>query len=157
MSYETGVGVAFLAWVFITVSAVVSLNSRMQRNLRKVGMRLSWLTMTPKPIAQDEACYSATKVGLKFILLYGTGLPFVLGSWLYVLYVASLLIYRKNKDFGAPQSVREFRWKLRNTDMSFDQIVKEMVKTNDLPPEDFEKVKSELIFDMQQRGLHPGH
>ena len=31
---------------------------------------------------------------MKFLLLYGTGLPFVLASWLYVAYVVGLLIQR---------------------------------------------------------------
>jgi len=155
MSYETGVGVAFLAWTFFTVSAIVNLNSRMQRNRRKVGMRLSWLTMTPQPIDADEAQHSAFRKLLKFLLIYGTGLPFVLTSWLYVIYVLGVFLYRKNKDSGAPQGIREFRWKLRNTDMSFDQIVKEMIKAQDLPAEDFEKVRAELIEDMLQRGLRP--
>jgi hypothetical protein len=152
-SYEAGLLVAFLLWLWVTISAMVSINSRMNRNLHKIGQRLSWMTMTPKPMSAEDANRTAFGKVLKFLLLYGTGLPFVLASWLYVAYVVGLIIYRKSKDSGAPQAVREFRWKLRNTDMAFDQIVKELMKVSDQDPADFEKVKADLIRELHEQGL----
>lgn len=154
--YESGLILAFLLWLWITISAIVSINSRMNRNLQKIGQRLSWLTMSPKPISPEEASQTTFRKVMKFLLLYGTGLPFVLASWLYVLYVVILLVYRKTKDSGAPQAVREFRWKLRNTDMTFDQLVKELMKVSDQDPSTFEKVKADLIHELQEQGLHAG-
>ena len=128
----------------------------MNRNLHKIGQRLSWLTMTPKPMSAEELNYTTFRKVLKFLLLYGTGLPFVLTSWLYVAYVIALIIYRKSKDSGAPQAVREFRWKLRNTDMNFDQIVKELMKVSDQDPANFDKVRADLTLELYDQGIHAG-
>lgn len=151
LSYETGVLLAFLLWLWSVISAIVSINSQMERNLNKIGQRLSWLTMTPKPVAPEEANRSWLKKVLKFLLLHGIGLPFILTSWLYVVYGVGMLLYRKSKDAGAPQAVREFRWKLRNTEMTFDQIVKEMMKASDQDPADFEKIKTEILQELEVR------
>jgi hypothetical protein len=107
-------------------------------------------------MSAEEANHSAFRKILKFLLLYGTGLPFVLASWLYVAYVVGLILYRRSKDSGAPQAVREFRWKLRNTEMTFDQIVKELMKVTDQNPADFEKVKADLIQELDEQGLRAG-
>ena len=155
-SYESGILVAVLLWLWVTISAIVSINSRMNRNLHKIGQRLSWLTMIPKPMSAEEVHHTTIRKVMKFLLLYGTGLPFVLASWLYVAYVVGLLIYRKSKDSGAPQAVREFRWKLRNTDMTFDQLVKELMKVSDRDPDEFEKVKADLLRELDEQGLRAG-
>ena len=112
--------------------------------------------MIPKPMSAEEVHHTTIRKVMKFLLLYGTGLPFVLASWLYVAYVVGLLIYRKSKDSGAPQAVREFRWKLRNTDMTFDQLVKELMKVSDRDPDEFEKVKADLLRELDEQGLRAG-
>ena len=112
--------------------------------------------MIPKPMSAEEVHHTTIWKVMKFLLLYGTGLPFVLASWLYVAYVVGLLIYRKSKDSGAPQAVREFRWKLRNTDMTFDQLVKELMKASDRDPDEFEKVKADLLRELDEQGLRAG-
>ena len=155
-SYETGLLLAFLLWLWLTVSAIMTINSRMNRNLNRIGQRLSWLTMTPKPMSAEEVNHGSLRKIMKFLLLYGTGLPFVFTSWLYVLYVLGLLLYRKSKDSGAPQAVRELRWKLRNTEMNFDQLVKEMMKVSDQDPANFEQVKADLLRQLHEQGLRAG-
>jgi uncharacterized protein (DUF1786 family) len=62
------------------------------------------------------------------------------------------IIYRKSKDSGAPQAVREFRWKLKNTDLTFDQLVKELMKVSDQDPSDFERVRSQMLQELKERG-----
>jgi len=155
-SYEAGLLVAFLSWLWVTISALISINSRMSRNLRKMGQRLSWLTLTPKPISPEEASHGVVRKVLKFSLIYGISLPFVLASWLYVAYVAALLLYRWRKDAGAPQAVREFRWKLRNMDMTLDQMIKEFMKVQDQDPADFDKVRAEVVAELRERGVRIG-
>ncbi len=150
-SYETGVLLAFLLWLWTVISAIVSINSQTERNLNRIGQRLSWLTMVPKPISPEEANRSWLRKVLKFVLLHGIGLPFVLASWLYVFYIVGLFLYRKSKNAGAPQAVREFRWKLRNTEMTFDQLVSELMKVSDQDPADFERVKAELLQEQAKR------
>ena len=155
-SYEDGVFVAFLCWSWISIAAVIAINSRMERNLNKIGQRLSWLTMNIKTISQNDAHRTFIGKFLKFVLIYGLGLPFVLTSWLYVVYVVGLLIYRKSKDSGAPQAVREFRWKLRNKDMTFDELVKELMKVSDKDLSEFEQFRAKIVSEMQEQGLRAG-
>ena len=107
-------------------------------------------------MSAEETSHSPARKVMKFLLLYGTGLPFVLASWFYVAYVVGLLIYRKSKDSGAPQAVREFRWKLRNTDMTFDQLVKELMKVTDQDPTEFEQVKADLVHELNEQGIRAG-
>ncbi len=154
--YESGLLIALLLWLWLTITSIVALNSRMNRNLRKIGQRLSWLTMTPKPISREEVNHGFVRIGLKFVIVFGTGLPFIFASWLYVIYIVGILFYRKSKDSGAPQAVREFRWKLRNMDMTLDQIIKELMKVTDQDPNEFEAVKAEFVRELRDQGIVAG-
>lgn len=116
--YETGLAIALLLWLASAVILTISINSRMNRNFNKVGQRLSWLTLTPKPISASDERRSPLSSVLKFLLVVGLGLPFVLLSWVYVAFFVGTFMYRRTKDSGAPQVVREFRWKLKNVDMT---------------------------------------
>lgn len=64
-----------------------------------------------------------------------------------------MLAYRITKDFGAPVSVKEFRWKLRNMDMNFDQIIKELMILSDTNPSEFEVVKQNLRQSIKDRQI----
>lgn len=154
-TYEAGVFLAVLLWLWSTLSVLVSINSLMNRNLKKIGQRLSWLSLQPKPISHGEILHGGMRKTLRFLFLCGIGLPFVLLSWIYVAYSISYILYRWRKDAGAPQAVREFRWKMKNIDMSFDQIVKEMMKANDQDLSELEMVKGNIISEMREQGLHP--
>ena len=122
----------------------------MERNLNKVGQRLSWLTMTPTPMAAGESESRGIRI-LLFILLHAVGLAFVLTSWAAVVYFFGTLLYRRAKDAGAPQTVKEFRWKLRNQDLTFDQMVRELMKVSDQDQADFERIKAELLQELAAR------
>lgn len=108
------------------------------------------------PMSAQEANHSFFRKAVTFLLICGIGLLFVLTSWLYVAYVIGFVLYRRSRDAGAPQAVREFRWKLRNTDMTFDQIVMALMKISEQDPANFEQVKADLLQDLNERGLHSG-
>lgn len=117
--YETGVFVAFLIWIYNTIMLIVNANSLLARNLSKVDMRLSWSTGQPVP-AGDRA-----GVGWRVIsaaMLAVVGLVGILLSWVSVAWSAGALIYKRSKSSGMPAAVKELRWKLRNVDMSREQI-----------------------------------
>lgn len=122
-SYENGLALAFMLWLASTVTAVVLINSRLERNLNKIGQRLSWFALVPKSMDAEEMQHSMFRKIFKFLFIVAIALPFVLLSWLYVVLFIGSFIYRRTKDAGAPQAVRDFRWKLRNVDMSFDEVV----------------------------------
>lgn len=142
-TYENGLLLAFFIWVFGVIRVVILSNSRAQKNLKLIGKRMSYnLGVIVDYDYKKEPVYW---VVLKFIFLHVLlSLPFVFLSWVYVIYVLGIYSYVFLKDIGAPQSIKEFRWKLRNTDMTFDQIIKEVMKISDQNPEDFEKVRDEI-------------
>lgn len=61
------------------------------------------------------------------------------------------MIYRYSQDSGAPQSVKDFRWKIKNYEMTFDELVLEVMKLKEIPSEEFDLVKSELLEFVEQR------
>lgn len=142
--YEAGIAVAFCMWVYLTAMIVVRANSRLARNLRKVGYRQSWATGAPEPMSPKDVARSPLRSIAKFVLIGLIGLPFTLLSWLYVALVVAQFIYARAKDFGAPPVVKEYRWKLRNLDLSTDDIVRQMMKVQGLPDSDFDKVRLEV-------------
>lgn len=144
MTYENGVGVALLLWFFNAIMIVVSVNSQMNRNLKKVGQRLSWLTLTAKAMDRADLNRPWWKSLLKYLLIVGLNLVFTLASWLYVAGVVVMYVYGKSKDSGAPEAIRAYRWKLKNVDMSFDDMVREAMKLSDKPPEEFEQFREDL-------------
>ena len=154
--YETGIFVAFLLWLYNAVMIVVSVNSRLERNLNQMGQRLSWVTLTPKAMEPGDLSRSTTSKILKYLLGVGIGLPFVLLSWLNVGLAIATILYRRAKDSGAPQAVREFRWKLRNTDLTFDQLVRESMKAVEADPSKFEEFRATMVTELEERGLPHG-
>lgn len=122
--YETGLLLAFLLWLYNVITSIVVINSRFERNMNKIVQRFSWLTMTMKWMDADDLKRSALMKFVKFSFLQFLGLLFVLTSWLSVLSTIGQIIYRMSKDSGAPQKIKEFRWKMKNMDMTFDQVVR---------------------------------
>jgi hypothetical protein len=155
-NYETGIFFAFLLWLYNAVMIVVSVNSRLERNLNRMGQRLSWLTLTPKPMEPEDLSRSATSMVLRYLMVVGIALPFALLSWLNVGFAVATILYRRAKDSGAPQAVREFRWKLRNTDLTFDQLVRESMKAAEEDPSKFEEFRASMISELEERGLRHG-
>jgi hypothetical protein len=156
MDYETGLLVAFFIWLWGLAMMVLNVNSQMNRNLQKVGIRISWLTFSPKPMTKAEQVRPFWKHVLKFLLLAAIGIPFIFLSWLQVVIFIGTVLYKHSKDSGAPELVREFRWKLRNSDLTMDQVIRELMKVQEVPPDQFDQFKTEVIDDMIQRGLTVG-
>ena len=153
MDYETGLLFAFLTWVYGLVSVFVQINGQMNRNFQKIGMRLSWLSYKPKAMTREDQNAPIWKSVLKFLLIAAIGIPFIFLSWLQVVIYVGTQLYRWSKDRGVPQAVREYRWKLKNLDMSMDQVIKELMTVEGMDPERFDEFKAEIVTDMKSRGL----
>lgn len=151
MTYENGVAVALLLWLFNAVMIVVNVNSRMNRSLNKVGLRLSWLTFAPKAMTRNDLNRPWWRSLLKYLLIVGFNLICVFGSWLYVAGAVVMYIYSKSKDSGAPDAVRAYRWKLKNIDLSFDDLVREAMKLDDKPPGEFDQVRNDMRAAMDEQ------
>lgn len=152
--YESGLLVAFLLWLFSMVMLLVSVNSQFERNLNKIGQRLSWVTLTPIEIQPADLRRSMAVKVLRFFFIAAFGLFFVVFSWLYVVVWIGGFAYRKSKDAGAPQVIREFRWKLRNVDMTFDEVARGLMKATDQEGIEFDDFREALISDLKGRGIY---
>ena len=127
--YEFGVLAAFVLWFYNSAMTVVNANSQLSRNLAKVGMRLSWGTALPVPVDDSTGIGRRTLSGLLPIAL---GLIGTLLSWISVAYSVSMFLYRQSKASEMPRSVKELRWKLRNVDLTRDQILSEIDAIEDV-------------------------
>jgi hypothetical protein len=153
-SYESGLLISFLLWLYWAILLLVSINSTMERNLNRIGQRLSWVTLRPKPLEATDRTSSMFGKIMKFLLITGVGLPFVLLSWVYVALFIAQFIYNRSKDSGTPQVVREFRWRMRNADLTFDQILKELMKVQGEDLANFATFRENFIQELQGRGIH---
>lgn len=149
-TYESGIFIAFLLWLYGVIRIILLANSKTQKNLKIIGKRMSYNlgVIEDYDYKKEPSTWNVVKFLLFHVFL---PLPFILLSWINVVYVVGSYIYVFLKDTGAPQSVKEFRWKLRNVDMSLDQIIKESMKISDQSPDDFEKIKKEILENIQSR------
>lgn len=141
--YEQGVLVAFLLWLYSVISTIIRKNSLLEKNMNKVGRRT-----TPTGLGVVDMKYpkdSSIKVFAKYSLVFGSSLLLILFSWLYVLVSLGFFVYRFKKDQGVPQSIKEYRWKLKNIDMTFDEIIKEIVKLEGLDESEYPRVRQEWV------------
>lgn len=151
--YETGVVAALLVWLYRCAHLLVLINSTLERNLNRVGQRLSWASSRPIDMTESEARRGPLSTTLRYTLVVLGMLPFVLLSWADVLWTLGHMAYRYTKDVGAPTAVRELRWKLRNREMTFDEILSELAKAGEIPEQMREDFKRDHIASMTLRGL----
>lgn len=141
--YETGILVALALWLYSTVSMFIRKNSMMEKNLNRIGRQISITGLGVSDMKYPKP--TAGKIFAKQTLIAALGLPFVLLSWLYVLVIGGMIVHAFIKDLGVPQSVKEWRWKLKNLDMSFDELIKEIVKQEGLDESEYPRVRQEWI------------
>jgi hypothetical protein len=109
---------------------LVTINSQAERNLRKIGMRHSWFSHRPKEISKNYNKRGIVMHVAKFALVEVMGLVCILLSWVQVAFFIGTIFYSLAKDSGAPTDVKEFRWKMRNRELSFDEIVAGLALTS---------------------------
>ncbi|MFA6189331.1 MAG: hypothetical protein WC680_08635 [Sulfuricurvum sp.] len=151
--YESGILVALLFWIFYAGSILVSINSQVERNLNKIGQRLSWITLAPKLMTIDDVNHSVAFKIMKYLFVIGIAFAFIFLSWAYIIVTIVLIIYKFFKDFGAPQTIREFRWKLKNSNLTFEQLMKELMKVSEVDESKYDEFTNEVITNLQERGL----
>lgn len=151
--YWSGVGVAFLLWVLHSIRLILVLNSQLSRNLKKVGKRISYSSQRVVDLENEHQSFG-TKLG-KFLIVIFVGLPFVLTSWLYVIYLIGVIVWIQYVNLTAPQSVKEFRWKMKHMDVPFDMIVREEHKMLGKDPSTFEAYKQEVLDHLKQLRSDP--
>lgn len=152
-SYENGLFVSFLFYCYYIFNLLMSINSVAEKNLNKVGERYSWLSLKPKLMRASDFDRPFYKSAIKFFFVVIWQGIFVFLSWLNVFINIGYMIYRYSQDSGAPQSVKDFRWKIKNSEMTFDELVLEVMKLKEIPIEEFDMTKAELLEFVEQRRL----
>lgn len=151
--YEDGLAFAFLLWAYSVVSSIIQINSRFERNLNQIGQCLSWVTFTPRPMSASDYTRKWPMSCLKFAVIQCIGLVLALTSWLYVALFLWSIASRIWNDRGAPPAVKELRWKLRNLDMTFDDVAEAFFKAGAKEGVDLDQFKFELREELrEQRG-----
>jgi len=153
MSYEDGLIIAFFMWLAGNVLMIINSFSLFNRNLKKIGYRLSWVSGDPKFMTDADVQRPIWLSALKLLFIAGAGLAFCLLSWVYVFSAVGMFLYRKAKDSGAPENVKNYRWQMRNVDMTRDQVIKELMKAENIAPEKFEEYKEVMLTAMRNNGL----
>lgn len=153
-SYETGVTIAFMMFLASTVHTIIMLNSLLEKNLNKIGLRLSRITLTPKELDAEFKNRAFYVKVLFWFLFFAISMFGILLGWVYVLWTIGAFMYARIKDSGAPISIREYRWKLKNVDMSFDEIIQEIAKANEKNATEVDVLKKSIIGAMRERGLN---
>ncbi len=152
MDYESGVLIAFLIWCFGLIAMLIKLNSQMNKNLKKIGYRISWVSLNPKPMSESDINKPIWRLVIKFLTIAFFGFLCIFLSWFQVVFFVGMFAYKFFQDIGAPQAVRDFRWRLKNVNMTMNQVIEEFMKVEEVKL-DFENYKSNIIEDMKQRNL----
>ncbi len=150
-TYENGLFVSFLFYCYYLYTLFETINSLTEKNLNKVGERHSWITLKTKNMDKSDFDRPFLKSLGKFILVALCHGIFVFLSWINVAINLFALFNRLNADKGVPENVKEFRWKLRNQDLTFDELIVEVIKLKGLSMDDFEDVKAELTQFVNDR------
>jgi hypothetical protein len=122
--YEIGVGLCLVHWLFQSVWLIILLNSRLEKNLNKVSQRLSWSNHNSKLIeSRDEIHPKRIKMTIKYLFIIMFNFCFIFLSWITLFYIFLMMAFNKFKRDGEPEVVKNLRWKLRNLDLSYEQIL----------------------------------
>ncbi len=122
LMYELG---ALIAAILVCISLAANLAaswSALGFNLALIGLRISIFTGQPVPMGSRSVLGRVFRAALWLLSLV---LSAVL-SWATVAGVIGMFLYNKNKDAGAPQPVKELRWRMRNVYMTKEQIEQEV-------------------------------
>jgi hypothetical protein len=122
--YEIGMAWSFILYLLESINRLIFLNSQFNRNIRKVGFRLKWSTGLPTMMEYDELQPSKINSSLKIFSFFIIGCFCVFLSWFYVIYSSFTWIrafYKNN--FNIPEVIKVARFKLKNSDMDFDEVL----------------------------------
>lgn len=154
MSYETGFFIAIVLKIYELLMFTFMVNSQYQRNLNKIGLRLSWLTFEPKEMEAKDYQNKSSKVFYKSIIYIAYNFCHIFFSWLYIGYYLINLLWHFSKDRGVPQNIKELRWKLRNQNLTKDEVIIEFSKIKNLNQEQIEVLKLKVEEQLME---NPGY
>jgi hypothetical protein len=149
--YEIGMVWSFILCLLESINRFNFLNSQFSRNLRKVGIRLKWSNGMPTMMEFTDLLPSKIHTTFKIFLFFIIGCFYVFLSWIYVVY--SLFTWIKffyKNNFNIPEVIKIARFKLKNSDMDFDEVLLQIYQLDKfLMP----KMKNMKFFDYKENHL----
>lgn len=127
---------------------VVNLNSQAARNLRKIGLRYRWSNLQPVRMERDDYLPRPIWTTFKVLIWCILGLLSIAFSWLSVFFSVVMIVHSWSKASGKPAAVKELEWRLRNFDLTFDQIVEHLAKTNGVEGDAVDDLKRQTRAEM---------
>ena len=78
---------------------------------------------------------------MKYIFIISLNLLLIFFSWVYLFYVFVNTMFNRYKQDGEPEVMKTFRWRMRNSNLSYEQILQELYKI-ELTNNSFDDFKS---------------
>jgi hypothetical protein len=149
--YLIGCAVAFTLSLIILLANMIAGLSIFAKNLRQVGLRISWTTGQTKEIegqwGDKHPLHFVFKFGLAILVLAIASLQ----SWLAVVWIPIQYLINFIKSFGVPRDVRDARWRLRNILFDFDGVVRMLAIIAGKPVDREER--AQLLESLKERNL----
>jgi len=154
--YLVGVLIMLIYWVFQSIWLIILINSMYEKNLNKIYQRISWSTYRIKLIESlDELRTPKYKKIFKYILVISISFLSVFLSWITVFFTIIGIYFIHYKSLGRPECVKNYHWKLKNIDMTYDKIIEEKYKgekelgMTELSFEDYKEWYEEITSDFR--------
>ena len=152
--YELGLLIALAMWLFGQALLIASLNSTFATNVQRLGMRISWSTLRPRPAERPD--HTGLTIGkfFKWFLLAVAGLLWALTSWLAVVSFVGLVLYNISQAVGMPQALKEWKWRMKNQLLSQADLVTGTLQASGIGQEEIPSRAREMLADLNERGFH---
>ena len=148
--YYWGIWISCFYWLYQSIFLIIMINSQLEKNLNKVYQRVSWFTRSIKPIQSlDEINPPLFKSIFKYLFLVLFNFCLIFLSWFYLFYLFINTMFNRYKQEGEPEVMKTFRWRMRNSDLTYDQIMEELYKI-----ELTDKSYDEFKFNYENRIKH---
>ena len=148
--YLAGCIVAFGYGLILLFRRIFSGFTTLGRNLRQIGLRLSWSLGQPKEISEDDPDDFAGYLRKFGLLLLWCAIN-SMTSWLFLLLLPFSIVSGAIKSFGVPKDIREARWRLKNLPMDFDGVLR-TIKSIEGKTE-YSADRAELLQSLKDRNL----
>jgi hypothetical protein len=151
--YLYGLCASVLIWAANVAKLLYRPKSLRERNLHRIGLRTSRVSTQLKFLYGSDLSQSRSITLAIFWAIVLGEMLLLLGSWLYVAWWAAWRVRTFANDYSPPREVMDYRWKLRNMDMPFDQHVRESIKANGGDLSKFAEIHSDTLALMRRHGL----
>jgi hypothetical protein len=149
--YLVGCAVAFVVGIICLFIRIFSGLTAYSYNLRKIGLRISWTYGSLKEISENDMGNNFLGFILKLVLSVIACACNSITSWIIVIVIPFIVLWRLAKSIGVPRDVRDARWRLRNLLMDFDGVFRNLKAIEGKV--EYSQDRTELLNSLRDRNL----